>query len=91
MRYNLPSLRRARHPLTRLISGLLGIAAAAVMLVFGVVAIAVLLAGGVLFVVWRYWNRRPAAASVQAGTSTRAPKIIDGEFVVIRQGRPVSH
>lgn len=89
MRYNLPPLRRARHPLTRIASGLLGMAAAAVMLVFGMVAIAVLLAGGALFVLWRYWNRGQPDATRSAAAP--APKIIDGEFVVIRQGRPVSH
>lgn len=90
MRYNLPPLRRARHPLTRIASGLLGIAAAAVMLVFGMVAIAVLLAGGALFVLWRYWNRRQPDAT-RSAAAAQAPKIIDGEFVVIRQGRTVSH
>ncbi len=90
MRYNLPPLRRPRHPLTRIASGLLGLAAAAVMLVFGMVAIAVLLAGGAMFVVWRYWNRSRAG---QPGptASARPAKIIEGEFVVVRQGRPISH
>jgi hypothetical protein len=52
----------------------------------------VLLVGGVLLLAWRQWKHgsmfaRPAAAPDAA----HKPAVLEGEFVVVRQGRPVAH
>jgi hypothetical protein len=51
----------------------------------------VLLIGGAILLAWRQWKqaRMPRAA---ANTPNKpAPDVLEGEFVVIRQGRPVAH
>ncbi len=90
MRFHLPSPRRFRHPLARALSLLLGIAVVGVLLVFGLAVAGVLLIGGAILLAWRQWQQvrapRPTAPSAQP-----AANVLEGEFVVIRQGRPVAH
>lgn len=88
MHFVLPSLRRPRHPLARALSLLLGVAMLGVLLVFGLVVAGVLLVGGLVLLVVRQWKqgRMRAAAGVHA-----RPAVLEGEFVVLRQGRPVAH
>jgi hypothetical protein len=87
-----PSKRRSRHPLARALSLLLGVAVIGVLLVFGLVVAGVLLVGGVVLLAVRQWRqgRAPAMKSATAGTAS-SPAVLEGEFVVIRPGRPVAH
>ena len=91
MRFHLPSPRRSRHPLVRVLSLLLGIAVVGVLLVFGLAVAGVLLIGGAILLAWRQWKqvRVPRASANAPGKP--APAVLEGEFVVIRQGRPVAH
>ena len=88
MYFSMPSMRRSRHPLVRALSLLLGLALIGALLVFGLVVAGVLLIGGVVLLVLRQWKlaRTPA----KPGTPHR-PEVLEGEFVVIQQGRPVAH
>ncbi len=91
MHFALPSLRRPRHPLARALSLLLGVAMLGVLLVFGLVVAGVLLVGGLVLLVARQWKQgRMPMAPAAAGVHAR-PAVLEGEFVVIRQGRPVAH
>lgn len=90
MRFHLPSPRRSRHPLVRALSLLIGVAVLAVLLVFGLVVAGVLLLGGVLLLAWRLWKQARAPMAVTARPNKPAPDVLEGEFVVIRQG-PVAH
>ncbi len=91
MYFSLPPLRRSRHPLVRVLSLLIGAAVLGVLLVFGLMISAVLLVGGGLWLVWRQWRRGRVAAPGTATASAHQPAVLEGEFVVIRQGRPVAH
>lgn len=89
MRFVLPSPRRPRHPLARALSLALGLVLIAVLLVFGLVVAGVLLVGGLLFLGLRQWNRvRGAQPAARGG---HRPDVLEGEFVVIDQRRPVAH
>jgi hypothetical protein len=90
MYFTLPSLRRPRHPLARALSLLLGVAVLGVLLVFGLVVAGVLLVGGLVLLAVRQWKQGRAPARPAAKASPQ-PAVLEGEFVVIRQGRPVAH
>lgn len=95
MRFVLPPIRRSRNPLVRALSVVAGLAVLGVLLVFGVVVLGVLLAGGLVFLAVRQWKLarggvRPAAQPASA-RATHDPNVLEGEFVVIRQGNPVHH
>lgn len=95
MRFVLPPIRRSRNPLVRALSVVAGLAVLGVLLVFGVVVLGVLLAGGLVFLAVRQWKlargvTRPAAQPA-AARATHDPNVLEGEFVVIRQGNPVHH
>jgi fatty acid desaturase len=89
MYFAMPSMRRPRHPLARALSLLLGVAVLGVLLVFGLVVAGVLLVGGVVLLAVRQWKQGRAPAKPMA--SSAQPAVLEGEFVVIRQGRPVAH
>jgi hypothetical protein len=89
MHFAMPSMRRPRHPLARALSLLLGVAVLGVLLVFGLVVAGVLLVGGVVLLAVRQWKQ--GRASVKPMASNTQPAVLEGEFVVIRQGRPVAH
>lgn len=74
---------RLRHPLARLIGGILGILAVLGVLALGLFAFATLLIGAA---VWLLINafRRPRMATARPAPSTPAAGVIDGEFTVIR-------
>jgi len=91
MYFALPSLRRPRHPLARALSLLLGIAVLGVLLVFGLVVAGVLLVGGLVWLAVRQWKQASAPAQPAAAKANAKPAVLEGEFVVIRQGRPVTH
>jgi hypothetical protein len=90
MRFHLPSPRRSRHPLVRALSLLLGIAMLGVLLVFGLAVAGVLLLGGALLLAWRTWKQVRVPVAPAARSNKPAADVLEGEFVVIRQG-PVAH
>jgi len=49
----------------------------------------VLLVGGVVLLAVRQWKQGRAPAKPMAPNAQ--PAVLEGEFVVIRQGRPVAH
>jgi hypothetical protein len=91
MHFFMPPLRRSRHPLVRVFSLLVGVALLGALLVFGLIAAGILLVGGCVLLVWRQWQRRghPAAVS-NVPPANRPSNVLEGEFVVIQQGRPVT-
>ncbi len=91
MRFPLPSMRRPRNPLARALSLLIGVALIGVLLVFGLAVVSVLLVGGVVLLALQ--RRKPGHARVDSATAhTRhKPEVLEGEFVVVRRGRPVTH
>jgi hypothetical protein len=91
MRIFMPSVRRSRHPLMRALSLLLGVALITVLLVFGLMVASVLLVGGVLLLAWRQWKHGSMFARPAAAYAAHKPAVLEGEFVVVRQGRPVAH
>lgn len=90
MRFVLPAMRRPRHPLARAFSVLLGIAVISVLLVFGLVVAGVLLVGGVVLLALRQWKvaARPTAP---AARSQHQVETLEGEFVVLHEGRRAVH
>jgi hypothetical protein len=97
MRFVFPPIRRSRNPLVRALSLLAGVAVLGVLLVFGVVVLGVLVAGGLVFFAVRQWKLATARANgaptpqPQAASRPNDPNVLEGEFVVIQQGRPVHH
>lgn len=98
MRFVFPPIRRSRNPLVRALSLVAGLAVLGVLLVFGVVVLGVLMAGGIVFLAVRQWKLAAArangttAAQPQAATARpNEPAVLEGEFVVIEQHRPVHH
>ena len=91
MYFSMPSMRRPRHPLVRALSLLLGAALIGVLLVFGLVVAGVLLVGSVVLLAVRQWKLGRAPAKSAAPNAAHQPAVLEGEFVVIRQGRPVAH
>ena len=89
MYFAMPSLRRPRHPLARALSLLLGVVVLGVLLVFGLVVAGVLLVGGIVLLAVRQWKQGHTPAT--PATPNAQPAVLEGEFVVIRQGRPVAH
>jgi hypothetical protein len=91
MHFSMPSIRRSRHPLVRALSLLLGVALIGVLMVFGLVVAGVLLVGGSLLLLWRQWKHGRLSAKPAAVNAAHQPAVLEGEFVVIQQGRPVAH
>jgi hypothetical protein len=91
MYFAMPSMRRPRHPLARALSLLLGVAVLGVLLVFGLVVAGVLLIGGVVLLAVRQWKHGRAPTTATEVDATHKPAVLEGDFVVIRQGRPVTH
>lgn len=89
MRIVLPLLHRRRHPLAQAFSLVLGLIVIGILMVFGLVVAGVLMVGGAVWLVWRQWKQRshPASVSRQA----KGPEVLEGEYVVIRSSRPVTH
>lgn len=90
MYLRMPLPRRPRHPLARALSLVLGLALLGVLVVFGLMVAGVLLVGGALFMLWRQWKlaRTPAAARP---AQPRPADVLEGEFVVIREGHSAAH
>lgn len=84
-----PFARHSRHPLMRIFSLVLGVLLVGVLLLFGLVVASVLLIGGGILLAWRH--RRGAVAPAQQHKAGHQPEVLEGEFTVIRQDRPVPH
>jgi hypothetical protein len=98
MRFVFPPIRRSRNPLARALSLVAGLAVLGVLLVFGVVVLGVMVAGGLVFLAVRQWKLAAARANGTAAPQSQPqaarpqdPNVLEGEFVVIQQGRPVHH
>jgi len=91
MRFVLPTMHRNRHPLARALSLILGLAVIGVLMVFGLVVAGVLLVGGGVLLALRQWKRRGAVGQSVPPRNARQPEVLEGDFVVIHQGRPVPH
>ena len=89
MRIVLPLMQRRRNPFAQALSLVLGLFVFGVLLVFGLVVAGVLMAGGALWLVWRQWRR--ARAISPAPQTARQPDVLEGEYVVLRSSRPVTH
>jgi threonine/homoserine/homoserine lactone efflux protein len=90
MRVVLPLLHRRRHPLVQALSVVLGLIVVGVLMVFGLVVAGVLTVGGALWLLWRQWKRSRVAVP-GAARRARQPQVLEGEYVVIRNSRPVAH
>lgn len=91
MYFSMPSMRRSRHPLARIVSLLIGAAVLGVLLVFGLVVAGVLLVGGVALLVVRQWKLSRAPVKPATVEPARPAAVLEGEYTVLRQGRPVTH
>jgi uncharacterized protein (DUF58 family) len=91
MYFSIPTMRRPRHPLARFLSLLIGIAVMGVLLVFGLVVAGVLLVGGGLLLALRQWKLSRNATKPAQTDAAHQPAVLEGEFVVIRQHRPIIH
>jgi uncharacterized protein (DUF58 family) len=91
MYFSMPSMRRSRHPLVRVLSLLLGVALIGLLLIFGLAVAGVLLVGGAIVLAVRQWKHGRAPMPSSAPAAHR-PAVLEGEFVVVQQqGRPVPH
>jgi hypothetical protein len=88
MRLFVHSMRRPRHPVARFLSLVLGLAVIGVLMIFGLVVAGVLLVGGIVLLAVRQWKQGRSPAMPKTGAQ---PAVLEGEFVVVRQGRPVAH
>lgn len=86
MNFHLPPPRRSRHPLARALSLLVGVAVVGVLLVFGLALAGVLLLGGGVWLAWRQWKQAHSSLAATVRASKPASEVLEGEFVVIRQG-----
>ena len=91
MVFSLPSMRRSRHPLARVLSLLIGAAVLGVLLVFGLVVAGVLLVGGIVLLAVRQWKLSRSPVTPATGEKGRPAAVLEGEYTVLRQGRPVTH
>ena len=91
MRFVLPVSRRARHPLARALSVLLGLAVIGVLMVFGLVVAGVLLVGGIVLMAVRQWKLASGRPAARASRATHRAQTIEGEFVVLRDSRNTAH
>jgi len=91
MHFSLPSMRHPRNPLARALSLLIGVAVIGVLLVFGLVVVSVLLVGGVVLLALRRWKQSSARVGSSTTHASHKPEVLEGEFVVVQRGRPVTH
>jgi hypothetical protein len=87
--FQLPS-SRFRHPLARALSLVVGLALLGVMLVFGLVVAGVLLVGGGLWLALRQWNRARAVGRARPVAGGSHAQVLEGDFVVLHDNRPVA-
>lgn len=94
MYLQLPLPRRSRHPLARALSLVSGLVLLGLLLLFGLLAAGILLVGGSGLLAWRYWTRKRRVTAVNANADAprgAQPKILEGEFVVLRREGSATH
>jgi threonine/homoserine/homoserine lactone efflux protein len=91
MRIVLPLMHRRRHPLAQALSLVLGLFVFGLLMVFGLMVAGVLLVGGAVWLVWRQWKQARAGVTSRSSRQPHQPEVLEGEYVVIRQSRPVTH
>ena len=83
-----------RHPLARLLAGVIGLAIALLLVTVGLVAFAALAVGGLIFLLINAFRspKRPRTQG-HAASSQHAPPpgIIEGEFTVVNNERTRHH
>jgi hypothetical protein len=81
---------RPQHPLARLLVGLVGLIAAALLVTLGLFALVVLALGGAIFVLVRAF--RTASMRTRSGAtpapSAAAAGVIEGEFTIVSDAPP---
>lgn len=82
---------RSRHPLARLLAGVVGVTALLGLITFGLFAAAALVVGGAIVVLVKAL-RASAGAAPHGAASTRpaatSERVIEGEFRVTREPHP---
>jgi threonine/homoserine/homoserine lactone efflux protein len=91
MRIVLPLMHRRRHPLAQIFSLVLGLLVLGVLMVFGLVVAGVLMVGGAVWLIWRQWKHARGSVAPAASQKPHQPEVLEGEYVVIRQSRPIVH
>lgn len=86
MRFVRLPMHRSRHPLARALSLIVGVALVGLLLMFGLVVGGVLLVGGGVLLALRHWR---SASVARPSTGSHRPAVLEGDFVVVQQGRPV--
>ena len=86
MRFVRLPMHRSRHPLVRALSLIVGVALVGLLLMFGLVVGGVLLVGGGVLLALRHWR---AAGRSRPAAGGHRPAVLEGDFVVIQQGRAV--
>lgn len=81
-------LFRPRHPLVRILAGVIAVLVVAAVFALGVFALIAFVAGGLLL--WLVKSLRSAFGHPAANPPAQAPapEVIDGEFTVVRVARP---
>ena len=80
---------RVRHPLLRLVAGLLGALVLAGLVALGLFAVAALAAVGAVLVLLRRLRGRPIAAASARPPSGGPPEgIIEGEYTIVHETTP---
>lgn len=82
MHFALHAPRRSRHPITRALSVVVGLAVVGILMLFGLMVAGVLLVGGVLLLALRQWKHAGLPRRPQARGKVD-PQVIEGEFVVL--------
>jgi uncharacterized membrane protein len=83
-------LLRSRHPLVRLLGGLAGLLAVALVLALGLFALVALAIGGAAWLIVNALraSARPAPASTAKAPAQPAPGVIEGDFTVVSARPP---
>jgi len=79
---------RLRHPLVRLLGGILGLLVVLALLALGVFAIAALVLGGIVLMIVNALRGARKVRMNSAHTDPPRTGIIDGEFTVVRHDTP---
>lgn len=79
---------KPRHPLARLLGGVLGLVAVLMLVALGLFAFAALAIGGALFLLVNALRARPTPARAPTAGPAAPAGVIEGEFTVVREPSP---
>jgi len=77
---------RSRHPLVRLLVGVVGLLVAAMLVAIGFFALVALVVGGAIFMVVRSLRSASSPAPPAQASPAPPPGVIEGEFRVVPDG-----